>query len=304
MMFGQSSSARKRMHEASTEQEVREAVAAGCSVDALGLHADTPLMRAALRGDTTIVRTLLELGAKPNERNRFWQTALWFACDGGHDQVVDILLRIPDIDIECFSEFESSPLMLASSMGRIDLVDLLLQRGADVDGCPESGCTALMWASSCGQIDAVDRLLEHGANVNAATFEGRTALMDACEGGHLPVVDRLVVHGADFRVITSRGLSALMIAAQGGHADVLSRLISLGADVDAVDDSLQTALMFGCSVNAKDVVKLLLEANANVEMKRFDGKTALDLTVSEEIRSMIRGFSSSSFSSSSQEPHI
>ena len=68
-------------------------------------------------------------------------------------------------------------------MGRLEVVQALLDKGANVNAKTEKGTTALMMASSTGQTDVVQMLLENGANVNAKTSYSLTALMRAAEGG-------------------------------------------------------------------------------------------------------------------------
>uniref|UniRef100_A0AAY4D1E3 Uncharacterized protein n=1 Tax=Denticeps clupeoides TaxID=299321 RepID=A0AAY4D1E3_9TELE len=68
-------------------------------------------------------------------------------------------------------------------------------------------------------------LLEKGADVNGRDDNGRTALSLACELGHLDVVKLLVQFSADPEVTDAWGNSALMYAAYGGHTPVLDFLL-------------------------------------------------------------------------------
>ncbi len=53
-----------------------------------------------------------------------------------------------------------------------------------------------MWASLRGNVDVVKLLLAKGADINAKTKGGQTALMAASSGGHQEVVNLLKAHGA------------------------------------------------------------------------------------------------------------
>jgi ankyrin repeat protein len=100
-------------------------------------------------------------------------------------------------------EILDEALVWACKSGRVEVLGLLLVRGARIDADPYRG-TPLLWAAFCGRLDAVGWLLEHGADVNQrATFggpehgEGVTALHLAAQQGDLPLTRILCDRGAD-----------------------------------------------------------------------------------------------------------
>jgi ankyrin repeat protein len=66
--------------------------------------------------------------------------------------------------------------MAASATGHLDVVQALLDKGADVNAKGNLGTTALMGASLTGRLDVMQALLDKGADVNARTNNGMTAL--------------------------------------------------------------------------------------------------------------------------------
>jgi len=112
-----------------------------------------------------------------------------------------------------------SPLTLAACGGHVELAELLLERGANIEEVNDEGYTPLMEAAREGHLCVVRALLKHGAIINAQTEETHeTALTLAACGGFLDVVDTLVKSGADIEL---GGSTPLMEASQEGHLQVV-----------------------------------------------------------------------------------
>lgn len=133
--------------------------------------------------------------------------------------------------------------------------------------------TALHFAAEKGNTDVVDLLLESGANVTAETEEEQTALVLAAENGHADVVTSLFKKDIpDSREKRMKGTApALLRAAKNGHIKVvrilldLSNLHLLNDYVDEFADYTEdgcNALHFAIKNGHANVVKLLLEHKA------------------------------------------
>jgi hypothetical protein len=97
-------------------------------------------------------------------------------------------------------------LMFASEMGHLNVVQLLVDEGADINAKSNNGLTALMIASGIGHREIVQLLIAEGADVNAKKDNGETALMLASQKGHREIVQLLIAEGAKFDdQITSGG---------------------------------------------------------------------------------------------------
>jgi ankyrin repeat protein len=121
-------------------------------------------------------------------------------------------------------------------------VQLLLDRGADVDRKDKYRETALQRAAFMGREEAVQLLIDRGADVNAKDNKGGAALVKAASTGHETVVRLLLDRGADVDAKNNDGETALVKAIRMEHVLVVRLLLDRGADVDAKDNYGWTAL--------------------------------------------------------------
>ncbi|WP_342617640.1 ankyrin repeat domain-containing protein [Rhodoferax sp. GW822-FHT02A01] len=116
---------------------------------------ESPLMLAALKGQTAICRQLLDRDADVNKTG--W-TALHYAATGGHPEIVRLLLdHYAYIDAE--SPNGTTPLMMAAMYGNADTVQVLLDAGADVTVKNAQGLSALEFAQKNQNASTVPAIL-------------------------------------------------------------------------------------------------------------------------------------------------
>jgi ankyrin repeat protein len=142
----------------------------------------TPLHHAVMGSSMEIVRLLLANGADPNAHSNKTDTVLSFACSYGiHGQKPELvrLLLEAGSDPNLKSRVETTPLQVAAFHGPIEVLDLLLSKGADVNAVGFQGSTALHWAVDGRNEAAAKLLIEHGAKLDARDGEGRTVLQRA-----------------------------------------------------------------------------------------------------------------------------
>lgn len=175
-----------------------------------------------------------------------------------------------------------APLLWAAEIGAIDVVELLLDAGAEVNR-PEKkdGCTALLLAAQEGHVAIVRLLLQRGAQVDLARRNGgNTALWMAAQRGRSEVIEVLLQHGAKVDAVDERDVTPLLIAAQKGHTRTVELLLSHGADVNFVDGYQHCcALFIAAQYGHCEIVDLLLRANASVNVTRIDRATPLAVAV-------------------------
>lgn len=187
------------------------------------------------------------------------------------------------VDLDARTDGGATALMLAARSGRLDIIDLLLDAGAEIDATlkdeaergfaedkhPDSDdcdlVTALHHAIAWEQTDAALHLLASGASPAALDGDQVPPLVLAADTGDLRVVDALLTSGAP--VDQALDATALHAAAERGHPEVVRRLIAAGAEIDWRDEDGWTALMKATSdVCHVGVIQALIEAGAKVNV--------------------------------------
>ena len=148
---------------------------------------------AAGAGDFETVKKLLDDGASVDEKTV--ATPLYFAAQNGHADVVALLIE-RGADVNGMSKFGAA-LHISARRGHIHIMEILLQNGADPNikgGDRES--TPLHFAALSGSIDAARVLLQNGADVNARTKHREPPIHNAKSRDYEELATLLVEHGA------------------------------------------------------------------------------------------------------------
>ncbi len=150
-------------------------------------------------------------------------------------------------------------LMLAAERGNLGMVKLLEEHGANVnDENPE---TALGLACSLGHSEIVEYLLEKGADPNIPDRNRTPPLMPACRNGHTEIVRSLLKYGAEVNWQNVNGCTPLMDTTDSRKPEIVSLVICYGADIDTVDHGKyqrKTALMWAAKKGEEQMVRVLL----------------------------------------------
>ena len=211
------------------------------------------------RGLTSIVELLLKRGADPEiapsgpeaeERSISGWTPLYAAIKSRQYPVVKLLLN-HGANPNAITSLGSTPFLLASEIGDLEVIKCFVEHGADLDYSPSgkeadelniTGQTALFMATLKEQNDVVQYLIQKGSKVNVKNRYGVSPLLLCAEGGNETLVKILVDVGADVNMSPSgdlavehilAGQTPLYGAAKKGHYHICKFLIEKGAIVDA-----------------------------------------------------------------------
>ena len=146
------------------------------------------LLAAADRGDLAAIKNQLADRANVNLQDGEGKTALFYAADRGHTEIVKLLLA-KGADVK--SAAGAKALMASACAGDLESVKAILAQGADINAQDKEGVTALMVAAEENRVEVVKLLLSRGANASLKDVEGETALDYAEFEEHKEVVEIL-----------------------------------------------------------------------------------------------------------------
>lgn len=246
------------------------------------------LIEAAAEGNLKEVQELIEKKVDLNERDEKGQTALIAAGKFGRVEVVKKLLKA-GARVDGTDELnEATALIWVASnvtkkgaryrppmQDKLQVAQLLIRAGANVNAQNAWGGTALQWAADAGNLEIAQALVKEGAKVDLADHDGLTPLMASAnyEGPNfLKIVQLLIQSKASVGLTNKRGDTALHYAAGNNFKpDNVQELLKAGAKVDAANGLGETPLMKACQTARVDVAKVLVMAGANIHAVNKEG---------------------------------
>ncbi|EED23384.1 ankyrin repeat-containing protein, putative [Talaromyces stipitatus ATCC 10500] len=222
---------------------------------------------AAFNGHQEILSliTVNEQGAI-NRVDRSGTNALQWACLRGHFDIVQRLLE-KGANVNAKGGKYGNALYAAAEGGHIHIVQTLLEKGANVNAQDKINGSALQAAAYEGHLEIVERLLEKGADVSAKGGRYGNALQAAAYRGHLEIIERLLEKGADVNAEGGEYGNALQAAAYGGHLEIFQRLLEKEADANAEGGFYGTAIQAAANGGHLEIFERLLEKGADANAK-------------------------------------
>lgn len=228
------------------------------------------LIRFVKEGNTAAVNDMLTQGSvNVNEKDENRRTALMWASEKGHTEIVKLLIE-KGVCVNDKNEQGETALTYAVSNNHAEIVKILIEVGADFFDERTSDQTILVWASKNGQVEVVKAILKT-SNTKGESFLRRIVdnatnsqdLIDAATKGKVDTVSYLLQRGAPVNDKDRYGRTALMMAAICNQDKIVQLLIENGARVNDKDENDKTVLVHAVSYSCDDIVKILLKAGAN-----------------------------------------
>lgn len=206
-------------------------------LDGLASNTNQALYLAAQAGNTGKVQELIAGGAKVNyvHHKQSPRTALGVAISSGRLEMVEMLVNY-GAQIRTNVSHDPTPLTAAAAAGHAEIVSFLLERKVDpnvgslTDGLP------LLAAAANGHAEIARLLIEAGADANgSARFDG-SPLINAARRGDATLVKLLLGHGADVNQRVRGDDTALIAAVMNQHVETVAILMAAGADASQSGD--------------------------------------------------------------------
>lgn len=153
--------------------QVRHFLDSGANLEDRDQAQQTPLLAAALTGQTAVVEELIERGANVMARNDRGLTPLHAAAYGGDLNAVRLLVEAGAAVNDADDKFKVTPLIVAAEENHIDIVQFLLDHGADINLQERHHYTALTRAGFKANWDVVRLLMTSGAECQPADVAGK-----------------------------------------------------------------------------------------------------------------------------------
>ncbi len=253
---------------------VKLMISLGCDPEHRDCNKRTPLHCGAYSGNAGAASALIEAGADIHAADARGQTPLTDALRSNHAEAAAALIK-QGADLTVSEPREKrSPLMQAASMKSLDLVQLLLDKGCDLEAKDFNGCTPLMYAARSGSPEITAMLLAAGAQINATDTRGKDAL-SWCSSLS-PETSSLLLLGKSV-ISPGAATKALLKAAADGHMDTMKLLLEKKAAIQPEKEGGESALVSSVLHRCPDALQMLL-AHPSVQVNYRAGprlRTAL-----------------------------
>ncbi|MBU1054781.1 MAG: ankyrin repeat domain-containing protein [Proteobacteria bacterium] len=264
----------------------------------------TPLLSALASGQTEAASFLLSKGATHTAIAN-GNSSLHYAANSGNKECVALLLP-GDLPVNIQNFAKETPLHNAGSR---EVAKYLLTQSADLNASTNDGITPLHKAACNGRQDVIDLLVDRGANINAmATSNGIeeiTPLYMAIANSQAAAAIRLIEREANWKTDRKDGMHLFILATSKDLQDIvklmlakgqnvnyrnkegqsaihyaaskamLEFLIANGAQLNALDQNNASALHFAVADGRLEVVQALLDKNVDIMQKTKQGYTPL-----------------------------
>ncbi|XP_059139290.1 serine/threonine-protein phosphatase 6 regulatory ankyrin repeat subunit C-like [Physella acuta] len=235
-------------------------------------HLESLLTQAVQVKDISIIRILIEKYCDFNIVHFSKNKALQVACSGDRVELINVLLV--------------GAKMEAVSCSYVEIVELLVSSGADVNLVDEDGSSLLIKAVQSKQMEIVNFLIEKKVNIDQADDSQSTALHYACRSNNLEIVKLLVNAGAKVEGYNNESSTPFSEACKISNIDMMKLLINAGSDINCVDKYQRTPLINSIkdhsiilmhSIIERNLAftQFLLEHGADISNVDKDGMTAL-----------------------------
>ena len=205
--------------------------------------------------------------AKSHKKN-----SIWWSSRHGNIEEVQWWLKNYKKSLSVKDSQGKTPLHWTNNL---EIVQLFIGAGAEIDAKDNEGKTPLHWALMQEKKEIIPMLISCGANVNAKDNKGAIPLHWVKD---LRVACMLVNAGANIDAKDNAGKTPLHWAAGQGRTEIVELFLKEKSNIDAKDNEGKTPLHWAAGLGRKGVVELFLKEKSDIDVKDNGGKTPLHWT--------------------------
>jgi ankyrin repeat protein len=232
-----------------------------------------------------ILEKLANAGADLQKSDQQGWTPLHTAIANNAIKTISLLTQ-PEykLNLNAITHAGETPVFIASRYNRVNVLELLLTHGADLEIPTTEGKTPLMEAVKLNCLETVTWLLEKKINLNSIAKNGMTACAYAATNDHLEIFKLLIKNKADIH-LGNDGITPLFEAAENGSKKIMQELMKpeYKTNLEEINDSLDipakarnyTALIAAAARDQPDILDILLKAGADPYKMTCGGLTAM-----------------------------
>ncbi|XP_051168998.1 ankyrin-3-like [Leptopilina boulardi] len=230
---------------------------------------------AAAKGHEQIVCLLCQRNARIDRGDRDGNSPLHLAIKGNHTDLIHLFVKESTVNLT--NSIKEAPLHIATANNQIQIVQLLLDNGANSNEQDANGSTPLHIAVKMKRpnLKIITLLVEHEANGNLLSDELFTPLYHAVSSGNIEIVQILVKYGAHIDKINKDNKTPLILAVEKNNAEMIRQLLH-SKYRDSIATNTMTPLHYAAKNGKLEIVKLLIANECNtVNIKNNDSQTPL-----------------------------
>lgn len=264
-----------------------------------------------------LFKKLIEYGLDIHAKDRRGNGILHYVLKSRKERLVNSVKLLIDKHIDCSHQdrFGRTSIMqkLRHSKEMEQVIELIVQNGADVNARNRQGKTALMYNLQSPEIcsllirigadldikdnrgksliselikgssvEAITLFLENGLDINKRSKNGRTSLFYAIYPRNEKKLDFLIQKGGKANISDINGQTPLMKAVNT-NIEIVKTLIDNGADINAKDNHGTSVLMYAATLGKLEIrdkmIMFLINSGASIQAKNNEGNTAFDFYI-------------------------
>jgi len=203
------------------------------------------------------------------------RTPLHVAVMGGHKELVEYLIE-EGANIDAQDKDGRTPLLNAIMFKKSDLARTLIKKGADVKIKCKEGANAIVYTVFFGPEDLIEPILDSGQDVNEIYQGGATLMQGAAAISQTNVLNILLERGADVNAKSDRGETPLCFGVREGRTEIVEWLFAHGARVQCkLEGSGRNLLHLATLKGYSDITALLVDKGVDIDATDYSAKTAL-----------------------------